>query len=94
MHTCLSFNCKYAFANNNVRIELDICNYPTFKHLTYSRKRILSKFSLYLLSVFLVLRKYSCRNNNCKKIWPAHSMISKRDFILRDSCLCEKCIEL
>ena len=30
------------------------------------------------------------RKNNCQKIQPAHSKITKRDFILRGSCFCEK----
>ena len=33
---------------------------------------------------------YTSHKNNCQKILPAHSMITKRDFILRGSCFCEK----
>ena len=33
---------------------------------------------------------YSRRKNNCQKVLPTHSMITKRDFILRGSCFCEK----
>ena len=32
---------------------------------------------------------YSRRKNNCQKILPAHSMITKHDFILRGSCFWE-----
>ena len=32
---------------------------------------------------------YSSRKNNCQKIYPAHSVIIKRDSILRGSCFCE-----
>ena len=45
-----------------------------------------------------VLSTYSCRNiiilsrhkNNCQKIYPAFSVMTKRDFILRGTCFCEK----
>ena len=33
---------------------------------------------------------YSCGKNICQKIQPAHTMITKRDFILRGNYLCEK----
>ena len=34
---------------------------------------------------------YTSRKNNCQKILPAQSMITKRGFVLRGSCFCEKC---
>ena len=37
---------------------------------------------------------YSRRKNNCQKIQPAHSMITKRDFILHGICFCEQYISL
>ena len=33
---------------------------------------------------------YSRRKNNCRKIQPAQFMITKRDFISRGRCFCEK----
>ena len=37
---------------------------------------------------------YSRHKNNFKKIYPAHSVITKRDFILRDSSFWEKYTKL
>ena len=35
-------------------------------------------------------RHYTSRKINCQNIKPAHFVITKRDFILRSSCLCTK----
>ena len=42
--------------------------------------------------IHIVTYNYTSHKNNCQKIQPAHSMITKRDSISRGSCFCEKYI--
>ena len=60
-------------------------------HVKYTLKW--QKRQIILISS-LISRHYSytSHKNNCQKIWPAQSMITKRGFVFCSSCFCEKYI--